>query len=104
MVLNREGLSVEVARDGEEVVERAKAKPFDIIITDISMPKKEGIEVIMEVKALHPSIKVIAISGGGRKGKMDFLRMAKMVGATAILAKPFGPRELLAEVNKCLTS
>lgn len=104
MALNLKGHDVEVAQDGQEAVNMARQKPFDLIITDIIMPRKEGIETIMELKALYPAIKIIAISGGGRKGKMDFLRMAEMVGASDVLAKPFQPKELLAKVENCLAS
>lgn len=104
MALNLEGHDVAVARDGQEAVNLAKQKRFDVIITDIIMPRKEGIETIMEIKTLYPAVKIIAISGGGRKGKMDFLRMAEMVGACDVLAKPFRPKDLLAKVENCLAS
>ncbi|MEE8294969.1 MAG: response regulator [Sphingomonadales bacterium] len=98
------GHKVVVARDGEEAVDHAKSKRFDVIITDIIMPKKAGIETILELKILYPDIKIIAISGGGRKGNMDFLRMAELIGATDVLAKPFEPKELLDKVENCLAS
>lgn len=101
-ILTLEGHEVKTARDGEDAVKKARAGKFDLIITDIIMPKKEGIETIIELKEMNPGIKIIAISGGGRKGRMDFLRMAEMVGASEILAKPFQPQELLAKINTCL--
>lgn len=104
MALNLKGHDVAVARDGQEAVNMAKQKRFDVIITDIIMPRKEGIETIMEIKTLYPAVKIIAISGGGREGKMDFLRMAEMVGACDVLAKPFRPKDLLAKVENCLAS
>lgn len=101
-ILTLEGHTVKTAKDGEEAVEMAKKDNFDIIITDIIMPRKEGIETIIELREMNPDIKIIAISGGGRKGRMDFLRMAEMVGASEILAKPFQPQELLEKINNCL--
>ncbi|HXV73108.1 MAG TPA: response regulator, partial [Sphingomonadales bacterium] len=102
MVLQMAGHNVETAANGEEVLTLARARAFDLIITDIIMPKKEGIETILELKKLHPAIKVIAISGGGRKGSMDFLEVAEKVGASATIAKPFEPDDLVAAVKKCL--
>lgn len=102
MVLQMAGHAVEVAANGEEVLSLARKRKFDLIITDIIMPKKEGIETILELKKNNPALKVIAISGGGRKGSMDFLQVAQVVGASATIAKPFEPDELVAAVNKCL--
>ncbi|MCH8237326.1 MAG: response regulator [Proteobacteria bacterium] len=77
--------------------------PFDLVITDIIMPEKEGVETIVELKQLHPSLKIIAISGGGRTRNMDFLKLAKQFGADSILAKPFSEDELMEHVNACLS-
>lgn len=102
MVLQMAGHAVEAASNGEEVLALARQRKFDLIVTDIIMPKKEGIETILELKKLNPAIKVIAISGGGRKGSMDFLQVAQMVGASHTIAKPFEPEDLVAAVEKCL--
>lgn len=104
MVLAKEGHNVFVATNGEEAVWCAKKKIFDVIIMDIIMPKKKGTDAIMEIKEMYPDIKIIAISGGGKKGDMDFLRVAEMVGASDILAKPFEPKDLLAKVEICLSA
>lgn len=101
-ILGSKGHLVEVAKDGEDAVELATAKRFDIIIMDIIMPKKDGIDAILEIKEIYPDIKIIAISGGGRKGNMDFLKLAQMVGACDTLAKPFNPADLLSKLNDCL--
>lgn len=102
MVLQMAGHTVSVAANGDEVLELANNKKFDLIITDIIMPKKEGIETILELKKLNPGIKIIAISGGGRKGSMDFLQVAEMVGAAYTIPKPFEPDEVVDIVKKCL--
>ena len=102
MVLQMAGHAVEAAANGEEVLRLARKQKFDLIVTDIIMPKKEGIETILELKRLQPAIKVIAISGGGRKGSMDFLHVAQMVGASHTIAKPFEPDDLVAAVKNCL--
>ena len=83
---------------------RATAKAFAangarVVVTDILMPDKEGIETILELRTLWPHGSIIAISGGGRIAKGDFLDMAKRCGADAVLAKPFEPDALLSLVR-----
>jgi CheY-like chemotaxis protein len=102
LILDREGHEVYLANDGVEALEQAKKHDIDVLITDIIMPKKEGIETIVEIREMNPEIKIIAISGGGRRGNQDFLRMAEMVGANYTLAKPFEPHDLLKILKTCL--
>lgn len=102
--LEYSGYEVIQATDGQHGLTMIDAQnPPDIIITDIIMPRKEGLEMIVEVKKLHPGIKLIAISGGGRTRTMDFLEIAKKLGADAILPKPVDLEELEL-VLKNLTS
>lgn len=102
MILQLEGYYVRTACNGEEVLEACQQEDFDLLITDIMMPKKEGVETIMELKNINPSIAVIAISGGGREGGMDVLRAAEMVGAEFTISKPFEPKDLIKAVEKSL--
>ena len=102
LILEREGHRVYLANDGVEALVQAKKHEIDVLITDIIMPRKEGIETIVEVREMNPEIKIIAISGGGRRGNQDFLRMAEMVGANYSLAKPFEPHDLLKILKTCL--
>ncbi|MEE8295564.1 MAG: response regulator [Sphingomonadales bacterium] len=104
MILTREGYSVAVASNGVEALSLARRKKFDVVITDIIMPFKDGIETIMELKGLFPAIKIIAISGGERKGNKDLLRMAEMAGACRIVSKPFEPHDLVATLKDCLAT
>jgi len=67
----------------------------DILITDIIMPDKDGIEIIIETKKVLPNIILIAISGGGRIDSESYLNTAKYLGADATLKKPFTHKELL---------
>ena len=73
------------------------ARDFDpeIVLTDIIMPGCEGIETIMTLKARHPHMRVIAMSGGGRVGNRDYLALARDVGADAVLQKPFDADAIL---------
>jgi two-component system response regulator HydG len=73
---------------------------FDFIVTDILMPTMDGLEVIEAVRADHKDVKVIAMSGGGRKlPGTQVLGVAEVLGADAILSKPFTHEELLAAVE-----
>ena len=79
-------------------------EPFPGIagITDIIMPKKEGLETIVDLKADFPEVKIIAISGGGRLGPETYLELAGGFGANRLLNKPFGHEELLEAVQDLL--
>jgi DNA-binding NtrC family response regulator len=75
----------------------------DLVITDIIMPEQEGIQTIAEMRKAKPDAKIIATSGGGRIGNTDFLKIAKVTGAMAVIPKPFDMDELLALVRDCLS-
>ena len=102
-ILETAGHEVAEAANGKEAIESQTAGPFDLIITDIIMPEKEGVETIIELKRDYPDLKIIAISGGGRTKNLDFLQLADEFGADKILAKPFSEDELLERVNDCLS-
>ena len=76
--------------------------PADVVITDIIMPKINGVQAIELICKAFPTIRIIAISGGGRIGNSDFLKIARHLGAMAVIAKPFDADELLALVKDCL--
>jgi DNA-binding response OmpR family regulator len=101
-MLEKEGYEVEEAQDGAVGMNLLRDHLADLIITDLFMPEKEGIETIMEVRKCFPQVKIIAMSGGGRTGTLDFLPMAESFGAQRTLAKPFERRELLEAVRTML--
>ena len=104
-VLEKEGYSVFTAETGVEASTIYNANQIDLIITDLVMPEKGGIDLIMELKKQDPNIKVIAISGGGGiTGRFDYLPIAKLVGATEIIAKPFQVTEIRSQVAKMLAA
>jgi CheY-like chemotaxis protein len=90
------------AQDGNAAIALLKKHDADLIITDLVMPKKEGIATIREIHERAPGTKVIAISGGGTSRNMAFLDVARVMGADATLAKPFSPRDLLDAVERLL--
>jgi DNA-binding response OmpR family regulator len=100
--LEEEGYQISEAADGEEGLAALRTLPADLIITDIFMPNKEGIETICAVRRHFPSVKILAISGGGNY-RIDMLPAAMHLGAHHALTKPFTPDELLAAVNVALT-
>lgn len=100
--LEAAGYSVVTARDGHQGLSRLREHHFDAIVTDIIMPRKEGIETIREIRRCHPRIPIIAASGGGQMGHDRLLSMTESLGATASIAKPFRPRELIAVLESCL--
>ncbi|MCK4950267.1 MAG: response regulator [Gammaproteobacteria bacterium] len=99
------GYDVIEAGNGAEACDACKEAPVDLIITDIVMPEKNGIDLIMDVKKEFPDIPVIAISGGGGiTGRYDYLEIAKLVGAKNILKKPFSMKELRSAVGNILNN
>jgi DNA-binding NtrC family response regulator len=102
-MLRLEGYDVATAADGREAVAKFRSQAFDLVITDLIMPEKEGLETIAEMKLLHKAVPVIAMSGGGRIGPMDYLDTARHIGAAATLAKPFARSELISLVSNLLS-
>jgi DNA-binding response OmpR family regulator len=104
ILLMKAGYTVTVARDGDKGVKAFTKDRHDLVITDIIMPEKEGIETIREIRALSATVPIIAVSGGGRTKNFDFLRIADKVGANEVLRKPFANDQLLTLVARCLES
>jgi DNA-binding response OmpR family regulator len=103
-ILQSESHEVIEASNGADGIARFKAAPSALVITDILMPEKEGIETIRDLRRLAPAVPIIAISGGGASQKsMKFLDMAAKLGATVALAKPFRAPKLLETVARLLS-
>jgi CheY-like chemotaxis protein len=101
-ILESAGYVVKEARNGIEGVKLFELDPPDLVITDIIMPEKDGIETINDLRALEPETRIIAMSGGGKMVETDFLLAAQAFGARAILRKPFQAQELLHVVAQAL--
>jgi len=102
-ILKQAGHEVIEAADGNEGTRLFRENLPELLITDIIMPEKEGIETIMELRRDFPNVKIIAISGGGKALARDTcLRFAKGLGANGALAKPFSRQELLDAVQEVL--
>lgn len=99
-VISRNGHQVQTAQDGQEALDLAKKDDFDLMITDLIMPEKEGIETIMAFKRFHPATRIIAMSGGGAGvGARDYLGIARSLGVSSTLVKPFSTVELMTTVS-----
>jgi DNA-binding NtrC family response regulator len=102
--LHKEGYTIVEASDGLQGLKQLKSVPVDLVILDIFMPGKEGLETLREFRRLYPNLRVIAMSGGGSKGSLDVLKWAKLLGARQTLEKPFSREQLLDAVRKELPS
>ena len=93
------GHTVIEARNGKEGLDMFQHANADLLITDIVMPEKDGLEVVMELRERHPSVKIIAISGADSG---DYLDSARLMGAAKVLLKPFSSDVLMAAINALL--
>ena len=98
-LLEKVGYKVATAANGREAISLHRSEPADLIITDILMPEKEGIQTIYELRRQFSDLKFIAISGGGRFGPRNYLDLAGKIGADCTLAKPLDPKQLLEAVR-----
>jgi DNA-binding response OmpR family regulator len=99
-LLRADGFDVAVAGNGQAALELHQSRPADVVITDLFMPDKDGIETIVELKKLSPQLKIVAISGWTSTQGSDYLRVAREIGATVTLQKPFDPQELSRVVRQ----
>jgi CheY-like chemotaxis protein len=102
-MIERGGFDVLTASDGKQGMALVHTHPVDLVVTDLIMPEKEGIEVIMELRKTRPDIPVIAISGGGLNSSGSYLRIAREAGAHAVLEKPVSRTVLLHTIENLLT-
>jgi len=100
--LENSGYKVNGVENGSIGVAYFRNKPANLVITDIIMPEKEGMETILELKKINPSVKIIAISGGGRSVPDDYLNVAEYFGAVRSFKKPFDMPEFIKTVDLLL--
>ncbi len=102
--LSRAGYEVSVAKDGAEALKCLAQEPADLIVLDLLMPEKEGLETLMALRHNPERPPIIVISGGARALGSDFLPVARKLGANITLQKPFQNQELLDAVAELLPS
>jgi len=96
------GHEIETALNGKVAMRLQRENPFDLVITDIFMPEKEGIETIRELRRDYPHIKIIAVTGGYRYGPGELLEAARMLGADRSFSKPFRLKDIQEAVEELL--
>ena len=101
-VLQSKGFDVLEASDGKQGVDVFREESADLVITDIVMPNKEGLETIRDLRRLDPQVKIIAISGGGRNTPDDYLDVAEKFGALRTFEKPFEWDDLIQAMTELL--
>jgi DNA-binding response OmpR family regulator len=97
-----DGHTVLVANDGDVALKIQRSTPAEVLVTDIFMPNKDGLETIAAFREQFSEVKIIAVSGGSRQGNHDYLQVARQVGADICLVKPFGLKELSKAVESLL--
>jgi DNA-binding response OmpR family regulator len=100
--LSKAGYQVIVAANGKAGLNLFRAQRPDMVITDILMPGKDGLETIIELRRDFPEVKIVALSGGGRIGAHEYLDLAKKFGAQYAFTKPFTGKEVLQAVRELL--
>lgn len=90
------------AENGKDAISHFKPLITDILVTDLIMPDEDGLKVIIKLKELKPTLKIIAISGGGKAGPGSYLNLAKALGADAIFSKPFSVNDLISKIEELL--
>ena len=101
-LIEAEGHKVWVAEDGNQGLKELAKRPIDLIISDILMPDKDGLEMIDEVKKTYPNIKIIAISGGGQISSKEYLNLANHMGVVKSIPKPIMRNELIKTIKEVL--
>jgi len=103
-MMEKAGYETDLAANGKEGMEIFQKSPSDLVITDIIMPEKEGLETIREMKRIHPELKIIAMSGGGKISAENYLETARIFGATRIIQKPFTQNDMVSAVKELMDS
>lgn len=102
IVLTRSGFTVAEAENGREGLKAIEAESPDLVLIDVVMPEQDGFETIPMLRDRYPALKIIAITGGGPMEVEDLLHVAKKLGATECLAKPFESETLLSVIQRVL--
>lgn len=102
ILLSRAGYRVTQARDGLEALRLWRDQTSDLVITDLHMPEKNGIETILELLTHSPGTRIIAMSGGGQTKRLDLLANATMLGAVLTIEKPFTLNDMMDLVRRAL--
>jgi CheY-like chemotaxis protein len=98
--LESEGFEVAAVPDGTRALELMARQPPDVVLTDLFMPDKDGIETILEIRARYPRARIIAMSGWQSRAKSDYLTVAREIGAVQTFRKPFELQEMVQALRQ----
>jgi DNA-binding NtrC family response regulator len=103
MILQMEGHDTAVFKKSDDAAAMQRSRPADVLITDIFMPERDGLETIQQFRREFPKVKIIAMSGGGDTLRnVSYLFSAREVGAVQVIRKPFEREALLEVVRQVL--
>jgi CheY-like chemotaxis protein len=102
IAFSRRKYTVLEAENGKDAITHFKPGITDLVVTDLIMPEEDGLKVIIKLREIKPSIKVIAISGGGKAGPGSYLNLAKALGADAVYSKPFSVNDMIIKMEELL--
>lgn len=101
-LLEDAGYEVTAAANGCEAIQLFKQNPFDIVITDLLMPKKDGAETIIELRNYYPDVKIIIVTGGGNINAQDYVELFESLNVTYAFTKPIDKKKLLDAIQTLL--
>lgn len=104
LVLEEAGHKTVMAKSGADGARKFGETRPQLVLTDIIMPESDGLEAMSAIRALDPTVRIIAMSGASFAGSGYYLKLAKRFGAAAVLPKPFEPEELVSTVERCLAA
>ncbi|HXZ00593.1 MAG TPA: response regulator [Stellaceae bacterium] len=102
-LLSEAGYSAATARSGEEGLRLWQEIQPELVITDVMMPERDGIEMIMDIRRHRPQAKILAMTAFRHSGTVDFADMLRRLGADDVLIKPFAPEVLLTKVDRLIS-
>jgi DNA-binding response OmpR family regulator len=98
--LQAQGFEVAAASSGDSALELMERAPADVVLTDLFMPDKDGLETILELRARYPGARIVAMSGWESRAGLDYLKVAREIGAERTFRKPFDIGELIAALRQ----
>ena len=104
LALKKAGFNVSEAKNGNDVIDNDGLDDVDVVVTDILMPEKDGIALLMELRERAPDLPVMAISGGGRISSLNYLETASTMGAVAVFNKPFNEKLLTEKIESLVAA
>jgi DNA-binding NtrC family response regulator len=103
ITLEAAGHRVVTVADGRKASAALQQQKFDLVITDVLMPDRDGIELIREIRAKYSGLRVIVMTAGGQISRGDYLMVARHLGAHLSLPKPFSARQMAEAVTEVMT-